>query len=44
MASNATEESELKRYRERLKQLLKASRQHPIGSIAAAHNAKKSPR
>lgn len=40
MASNVTEESELKGYRERLKQLLKAGRQHPIGAIAAAHNAK----
>ena len=40
MASNATEESELKCYRERLQQLLKASRQQPIRSIAAAHNAK----
>ena len=40
MASNATEESELKGYKERLEQLLKASRQKPIGSIEAAHNAK----
>ncbi len=41
MASNGIEESELQGYMERLQQLLKASRQQPIGSVAAAHNAKK---
>jgi hypothetical protein len=40
MTSNATEENELKGYKERLQQLLRASRQQPIGSIEAAHNAK----
>ena len=40
MAQNMTDDKELKGYRARLEQLLKTSRQQPIGSIEAAHNAK----
>jgi hypothetical protein len=40
MVSDAITDSELRGYKERLQQLLKASRQQPIGSIEAAHNAK----
>jgi hypothetical protein len=41
MVSNAITDNELIRYKERLQQLLKASRKQPIGSIEAAHNAKR---
>jgi hypothetical protein len=41
MAPSTTDDSELNGYKERLDQLLKARRQQPIGSIEAAHNAKK---
>jgi hypothetical protein len=41
MAPSTTDDNELKGYKERLDQLLKARRQQPIGSIEAAHNAKK---
>jgi hypothetical protein len=41
MAPNTPDDSELSGYKGRLDQLLKARRQQPIGSVEAAHNAKK---